>query len=83
MLCYKQFPSLLYEVCELSASYPSTCFWLAQDEAPYFEDVMMEVNQKLTDLQQLNKNRDVPALSTAQQEIQEKFQKASKLGQLP
>ncbi|GFO48198.1 nesprin-1, partial [Plakobranchus ocellatus] len=50
-----------------------------KDEAPYFEDVMTEVNQKLTDLQQLNQNKGVPALTSAQQEIQEKFHKASSL----
>ncbi|XP_035824390.1 nesprin-1 [Aplysia californica] len=50
-----------------------------KDEAPYFEEVMTEVEQKLKDLKELNKGQDIPTLTDAQQDIKAQFEKASNL----
>uniref|UniRef100_A0A2C9KCB0 Calponin-homology (CH) domain-containing protein n=1 Tax=Biomphalaria glabrata TaxID=6526 RepID=A0A2C9KCB0_BIOGL len=50
-----------------------------KDEAPYYEEVMKEMNQKLRDLQDLNKSKSVPTLIASHQDIQKQFQKAGSL----
>lgn len=59
-------------------SFENLC--LLQEEAPYFREVMDEVNQKLKDLTELNKNKSIPSLSTAQRDIQIQFDKAASTG---
>lgn len=50
---------------------------ILQEEAPYYADVIGEVQQKIQDLQELNKGRQIPELTNSQKEIQEKFEKSS------
>ncbi|CAL1544282.1 unnamed protein product [Lymnaea stagnalis] len=50
-----------------------------KEEAPYYEEVMNEVKQKLKDLQELNKNKAIPSLASSQQDIQKQFKKAETL----
>ncbi|KAK0046935.1 nesprin-1, partial [Biomphalaria pfeifferi] len=50
-----------------------------KDEAPYYEEVMKEMNQKLRDLQDLNTSKSVPTLIASHQDIQKQFQKAGSL----
>ncbi|KAH9507324.1 hypothetical protein Btru_056910, partial [Bulinus truncatus] len=50
-----------------------------KDEAPYYEEVMKEINQKLIDLQELSKSKSVPTLAASHQDIQKQFQKAGSL----
>ena len=38
---------------------------------------MNELQQKIQDLQELNKDHDIPALQAAQEEIQEQFERAT------
>jgi nesprin-1 len=43
--------------------------------------VLIEVAQKIHDLQELNKDTRIPALTAAQEEIQEQFDRATELAQ--
>ena len=50
-----------------------------QDEAPYFKEVLDDINQKISDLRDMNREQEIPELMAAQQEIQEQFEKATVL----
>ncbi|KAK7104412.1 hypothetical protein V1264_019133 [Littorina saxatilis] len=50
-----------------------------KEEAPYFEEVMTEVAQKINDLRELNQGQAIPDLEDAQREIEEKFERATAL----
>ena len=50
-----------------------------QDEAPYFQEVLNDINQKIGDLKDMNREQEIPELLAAQKEIQEQFDKATML----
>ena len=50
-----------------------------QEEAPYYTEVLSEMTQKINDLRELNQGQSIPALESAQQEIEEKFERANSL----
>ncbi|XP_041351119.1 nesprin-1-like [Gigantopelta aegis] len=54
-----------------------------KEEAPYFAEVLKEVNQKVKDLQEMNSGQVNPELLKTQQKLQEQFDRASAMaGQL-
>lgn len=52
---------------------------LLQDEAPYFQEVLNDINQKISDLKDMNREQEIPELLAAQRAIQEQFDKATVL----
>ena len=52
---------------------------LFQDEAPYFQEILDDISQKIGDLKDMNREQEIPELIAAQQEIQEQFDKATVL----
>ncbi|KAL8590280.1 hypothetical protein ACOMHN_006396 [Nucella lapillus] len=50
-----------------------------REEAPYYTEVMSEVAQKINDLRELNQGQSIPALESAQREMEEKFEHANTL----
>lgn len=53
------------------------CVYVFQEEAPYFQEVLAELQQKVQDLHELNKDNEIPALVAAQEEIQDQMEKAT------
>ncbi|XP_076463750.1 muscle-specific protein 300 kDa-like isoform X7 [Babylonia areolata] len=50
-----------------------------KEEAPYYEEVMTEVAQKIADLKELNQGQSIPSLESTQRDLEEKFERAHSL----
>jgi len=50
-----------------------------QEEAPYYQEVLNEMNQKINDLKEMNRDEDIPQLLAEQQKLQQQFDTATKL----
>ncbi|KAL5008450.1 hypothetical protein ScPMuIL_014031 [Solemya velum] len=56
-----------------------SCLNKFKDESPYYSEIVDELVAKISDLQELNKDCQVPALMNAQETITTQFQRASVL----
>ncbi|KAK6181528.1 hypothetical protein SNE40_009363 [Patella caerulea] len=52
-----------------------------KEEAPYHEEVIEEITQKIADLKELNGNKPLPELERSHREMREKFDNANVLAQ--
>lgn len=50
-----------------------------QEEAPYYQEVLKDMNQKINDLREMNQDEDIPQLLAEQQQLQKQFDTATKL----
>lgn len=57
-----------------------TLGYFLQDEEPYYEEMMAEVNEKLKDLIELNRNKPIPSLFSTQKSIQCQLKAAATIG---
>ncbi|KAL3874933.1 hypothetical protein ACJMK2_037885 [Sinanodonta woodiana] len=55
------------------------CLTKFKEEAPYYEEVLKEINQKIKDLREMNQDQEISELVKVRDAITDKFEKATSL----